>query len=302
MPFRVTDATVNSRLLDRISEQRQRIAGAQEKLSSGKRINRPSDDPFGAAAVIDIRNSQTAIAQFGRSASTVNDKLTAGDSALNSYEQALNRAQTLVSQGLSGFTRTDGREALATELDGLRQTVLNIANTRNGGEYVFGGTSQNAAPVDATETLAATPGSAQLVQIEPDTPPIASGVTADTVFANIDGTVFQALKDSAAALRGTGDPAADQATLKTAMGKLSAFLEQSSSARTILGKNMNAVEAATNRNDSTSLALESTAQNKEGADFAKSAVDLAAANNALQAILDSESQQAKLPTLLDMLG
>lgn len=302
MPFRVTDATMNSRLVDHIAEQRQRIAEAQERVESGKRINRPSDDPFGAAAVIDIRNSQSAITQFGRNARTVDNILSVGDSSLNAYEQALTRAQTLVTQGLSGFSRTESRQALATELDSLRQTVLNIANTRNGDQYVFGGTRQDVAPVDATtETLAAGPSSVQLVQIEPDAPPVATGVTANFVFGNIDGTVFQALKDSAVALRGTGDPVADEAALKTAMQKLKAFTDQAGIARTTIGKNMNAVEAATDRNDANSLLLESSAQDKESADFAKSAIDLAEANRSLEAILESESQTNRR-TLLDLLG
>lgn len=302
MPFRVTDATINSRLADRIAVQRQRLAAAQERVASGKRINRPSDDPLGAAAVIDIRNSQAALGQFGRNALVVDAALGAGDSSLNAYEEALQRAQALVAQGLNGFSRPEGRQALAIELDGLRQTVLNVANTRNGDLYVFGGTRQGAPPVDpSTETLAATPGAPQLVQIEPDAPPVATGVTADFVFANIDGTVFQALRDSATALRGTGDPVADEATLKTAMQQLKAFLEQSSVARATLGKNMNAVEAATDRNEQTGLALESSAQDKESADFAQSALDLVEANRALEAILESESQINR-HTLLDFLG
>lgn len=302
MPFRVTDATMNSRLVDRIAQQRLRISEAQEKVASGKRINRPSDDPFGAAAVIDIRNSQTAIAQFGRNASSVDNALSVADGALNSYDSALNRAQTLVAQGLSGFSRTDGRPALASELDGLRQTMLNIANTRNGDQYVFGGTRQDVPPVDpTTETLPSTPTAPQLVQIEADAPPVAAGVTVEPVFANIDGTVFQALKDAAQALRGTGDPLADETTLKTAMQQLKAFAQASSAAHTTIGKNLNAVDAATDRNDATSLTLEATAQDKESADFAQSSVDLVAANRALEAILESESQTNR-HSLLDLLG
>jgi len=302
MPFRVTDATSNSQLVERIAEQRLRISDAQEKVASGKRINRPSDDPFGAAAVIEIRNSQAAITQFGRSAKTVDNALSVADGALNSYDQALNRAQTLVSQGLSGFSRPDGRQALASELDGLRQTVLNVANTRNGDQYVFGGTRQDVPPVDqTTEALAATPTAPQLIQVEADAPPLAAGVTAEAMFANIDGTVFQALNDAAKALRGTGDPVADESTLKTAMQQLQTFAQQSIAAHTTIGKNLDAVEAATDRNATASLALEATAQDKESADFAQSSVDLVEANRALEAILQSESQTNR-HSLLDLLG
>ena len=60
-----------------------------------------------------------------------------------------------------------GRQSIATELDQIRQQMLNIANSSTDGTYVFGGTRQSAAPFDSTGTPAATPTVQQLVQVEP---------------------------------------------------------------------------------------------------------------------------------------
>jgi len=293
---------MNDRLVKQIAEQRQRIAVAQEQVASGKQINRPSDDPLGAAAVIEIRSSQTALNQFVRSATAATNVLTTADGALDSYQHVLDTIQTRLVQGNSELLSDNGRKAIAADLDGLQQTVLNIANLNSNGQYVFGGTRQDVPPFDPTTAApTAIPTSMLSIQIEKNAPPIAVSVTADSVFANADGTIFTALKEAAAALRGTGDPVADKATLIASLQKLSAFTDQAAVARTTIGKGFNAVEAATDRNTQQSLDAETSAQNIEGADFAKASVNLVQANQGLEAILQTQSLTGRR-TLLDLLG
>jgi len=302
MPFRVTDASINDRLVTQITTQRQRLATAQEQLAGGKRINRPSDDPIGAAAVIEIRTSQASLGQFERNVKIADSSLSVADGALDSYDRLLDRTRSLLSQGVSGFTGDRGRDAIATEIDGLNQAILNIANLSSDGQYVFGGTRQNEPPFDpTTAALSPNPTSPQLIQIELAAPPITVGVTADFIFSSADGTVFDVLRAAALALRGTGDPAADEATLKTALQQLGTFAEQSSTARTTLGTSLNAVEVTRDRISRDSLSLEEKAQEVESADFAKSATDLVESERALEAILQTGARTGRR-SLLDFLG
>jgi flagellar hook-associated protein 3 FlgL len=300
--LRITDSQQNDRLTAEIAAQRQRLALAQEQISTGKRINQPSDDPFGAAAVIEINTSKAALDQFSRSATAANNSLSVADGALNSYEQTLDHASSLLSQGITSFTSQDGRNAIATQLDSLRQTILNVANIQSQGEYVFGGTRQNVPPFDpTTQALAAGPTAAQLIQLEPGAAPITAGVTADSVFANANGTIFAALTAASAALRGTGNAAADQATLNTSLQQVSTFLQQSSVARTQLGSSLEAAQAASSRINGDSLSLQTSASNIESADFAKASTDLVTAQTSLQAILEAQAQ-SKGKSLLDLIG
>src|SRR5215467_336566 len=101
MNYRVADNSTSSRLASRINAQRSRLSVLQEQITSGKRINRPSDDPDGASTVIKLRTSQQELEQFKRSAQTANQKLTATDDSLSGYENLLEKVRTLVSQGLS---------------------------------------------------------------------------------------------------------------------------------------------------------------------------------------------------------
>ena len=168
MTFRVTDSSTNSDLTARIGSQRSRLSLLQERLTTGKRINRPSDDPSGSEAILNLRTSQKEIAQFQRNAQTVNTKLTVADGSLESYQNTLDRVRSLVSQGLTDTTTQEAKNALATELEAIRGRILNIANSKVGDEFVFGGTRQTSAPFDpSTAAPTAVPTASQFVQIEP---------------------------------------------------------------------------------------------------------------------------------------
>lgn len=303
MNLRISDSTVRANIASSINAQRQRLASAQEQLSSGKRINRPSDDPGGAGAVLRIRTSKSIGEQFTATISTVKDRLLAADGGLNSYEQRLDRARTLLSQGASDTTTAESRAAIATEVEGLRTQILSVANMRSNEQFVFGGTRQDIPPVDpVTYTPAATPTTDPLVQFEPDTPPVSIGTTADKIFADANGTVFQMLTDVAAALRGTGNAAADQATIKAGLDRLVTFGDQASVARTKIGVNINTADGAADRLSQNSLSLEGSLERVEAVDFVATALDLTNAQNAFDATLRASANSAGRKSLIDFLG
>lgn len=300
MPFRITDSLMSARLVQQLSLARQKQAAVQEQISSGKRINRPSDDPVGAEKVMNIRVSQAALAQFKKAIAQADEKLRVGDSALESYEQLLDRAGALLAQGLSDFTTPEARQALAVEIEGLRESALHIAQLKHGDEYVFGGTRQDQPPLDSTGIPAATPSTEQLLQIEADAPPVITGVRAEDVFSDGSGTVFDVLANAATALRGTGNPAADRATLEAMMGRLNDLGSRARSARVRLGVALERVEAVGARLDADNLVLEEVAQQAESADIAQAAVKLAEASNVIDAI--AQTARFRRNSLIDILG
>lgn len=301
MPFRVTDSINNSTLIAQIGRQRQRLSVAQEQVSSGRRINRPSDDPAGAEAVIRLRSTQVELEQFRKSASAAGDKLTHADGLLSDFQLKLDRIQTILAQGVSDTTTQEARNALATEIDSLRQQILSIANSTAGGEYVFGGTRQNISPFDVAGNPAATPTQIQQLQIEPNATPIATGVIAESVFSDATGTIFAELTNAAAALRGTGNPAADRTTLQGVQSRIETFSSQSKDAQGRIGANQQHVTDVLTRLERTHFALEESAQNIEGVDLAEAAIAFTEAQTALEATLQTSARFGRR-SLLDFLG
>lgn len=301
MNHRVTDSLSSANTNARINSQRGVLSVLQERIASGKRINRPSDDPAGAELVLKLRTSQAQIEQFKRSAAHVSQKLTAADAALGTHANVLDRVKTLVAQGLSDTTTQAARNALATEISALRERILNHANAKFGDEYLFGGTRQNAPPFDpATYLPAATPANPQFVQIEPGASAVAVGVTADSFLSDAVSSVFADLDAAVAALRGTGDAAADRATLENTMSRVQVYTDAALLAQAKIGAAMNTAEIAKERLSGDFLTLEERAGEVEGADLAETAVQLAAAQRTLDATLQVAANGRR--TLFDFLG
>ena len=301
MTFRVTDSSQTAVLSARIALSRQRLDAAQQRISSGKRINSPSDDPFGAEAVLKFRTSQASVEQFLQNGATVRDGLQSADGAMESYQQLLDRASSLLTQGASDSTSPSAKASIAQEIDGIRTQMLKIANTTSDNRFVFGGTRQDVAPFDSAGAPTATPTTTQMVQIEPDAVPVAAGVLADAVFSNGGGTVFASMATAVAALRGTGNPVADKAAVLASIDGLVTFSNQSETGRAQLGASFNTVDGASTRLASQSLSFQESANRCESADFAADAVELTQASNALQATLQATAYAGK-GSLMDLIG
>lgn len=302
MPIRITDSSNSARHALQAADARRKLDEAQERVSSGRRINRPSDDPAGAAAVLRLRTSQAEVAGFARSAAEVNSALLTGDTALDSYEQLIDRARTLLGQAVSDVANTTTKEATATQIEGMRDALLQLANQQSGNRYVFGGTKQSAPPFAADGTFQGTGALPQFVQIEPGRAPVASGVVAADIFTDEAGNIVAALADAATAVRGTSDPAADRAGVRAAIDRLRGFAERASVARVGVGVGIGAAEAAADRLGRDKLSLEERAQRVESADLAESAIALAESSRAVEATLQSIGQVSNRRTLLDIIG
>jgi flagellar hook-associated protein 3 FlgL len=282
--MRISSNTTKFDSLNRINAQQSRLNILQERLATGKKINRASDDPAGAEAVLNLRTSQTEIKQFERAAGAVSQKLVAGDDALNTYQNILDTVRTNLAKGLTDTNSQVGRDSLAVELEAMKSRILSIANTKNGEEFVFGGTNQTAPPYDSSATPSASSSVAQYVQIEPGANAIPTGVTAESVFADSTSDIFKDLDNAISALRGTGD-AADKATLQTTMTRMSVYTNQAAVARATIGANMNIAEAAQDALGNSSLSLSDRINDIEGDDFASTALQYADAQKALDATL-----------------
>lgn len=301
MNNRVTDSFSSSKYKDRINSQRSALSSLQEQILTGKKINRASDDPLGAEIVLKLKTSQTEIEQFGKSADTVKQKLTTADDALRSYNTVLDRLKSLLAQGLSDNVPQTARNFLAIEVESLKNSIINTANTKDIDEFIFGGTRQTAPPLDPTTgNPNASPTNLRYQQIEPGANPIATGVLAETVFADSTSNIIADLNATVLALRGTGNPTADRATLENSMRRMSVYSELSATAQAKIGTTMNFIEIAKERLDSAFLANGTRISELEDTDFAEAALKLAGTQRSLEATLQIAANGRR--NLFDFLG
>lgn len=150
-----------------------------QTLSSGKQLNAPSDNPMQIAQDLEVR---TAIAQENQDSQNVQNataQLTSVDGALSALTDVMQKARGIAVQAGAGFESDTQRQALASQVDGLLQEAISIANTKYAGQYVFAGTADPSSP---PVTSSGTPVSAVTFNgnLNAQTQRFASGATVTT--------------------------------------------------------------------------------------------------------------------------
>ena len=128
-------------LLAALEQLQRQQSDATLQLATGSSINKPSDDPAGAAQVTKINDLSSQVDSFQRSINSISGQFSTADSTLNSVVTVLQRAISLGVEGANGTLSDADRAAVATELTGIQAQLLSLANTSYQGQFIFAGTA-----------------------------------------------------------------------------------------------------------------------------------------------------------------
>ena len=151
MSFRISTNSTFTRFLTGLADARFKAAQAQEQLSSGLRINRPSDDPTGTSRALTLSRRLASVERYGDTISRGSSLVDAAAAGLQHGSELMAEARTLVLQAINGTTTNQDRKAIATEFEILRSQLLEIGNERVGDQYVFGGTQTDTRPWESVQ-------------------------------------------------------------------------------------------------------------------------------------------------------
>lgn len=111
-----------------------------EQMSTGKRVLTPSDDPVAAAQAVVLSQAQAQNSQYATARDFAYQRVSLEDSVLGTAADVISTAQSKLIQASTGVLSDSDRSSLATDLQGLRDQLMNLANTSDGnGRYIFGG-------------------------------------------------------------------------------------------------------------------------------------------------------------------
>ena len=150
MPFRISQESLTRTTLSNINLNFKKMQETQEKLSSGKQINRPSDDPSGTRKVLGLRTEEFQVQQFLDNTATAKEQINITSSTLESTQELFAKIKELTIQANNDTLGQSERATIANELDELTESVLQYANTENNGRYIFSGTKTLTAAFTAT--------------------------------------------------------------------------------------------------------------------------------------------------------
>jgi flagellar hook-associated protein 3 FlgL len=146
--MRVTQSMLTNNMLKNLSQSYSRLDKYQDQLSTGKKINRPSDDPVVAMKGMNYRTDLTEIEQYQRNLSEAYNWMENTDSAYDKGTSALQRIRELVVQASNDTYEGDQRRLIAVEIKELTDHLESIANTKVGNKYIFNGSDTTSAPVN----------------------------------------------------------------------------------------------------------------------------------------------------------
>jgi flagellar hook-associated protein 3 FlgL len=292
--MRVTQNMLVDRSVGSLQTGLGRLAKVQEQLSTGRVLNRPSDSPTDTTSAMRMRSSISGENQYVRNAEDGLGWLGLIDQTLTSVTDQVRRARELALQGASsGTTSQSARDALATEIDGIRASLVAEGNTAYLGRPVFGGITSGDQAFDASGAFVGTPGAvnrtvAEGVRVRVD-------VLGTDVFGPNGASLFDDLGALSTALRAGDTPA-----IRTGISALGGRLDTIGSAQATVGSSYARLDRAAQKGRDAVLGLTSSLSEIENADLPRTMVELQMQEVAYQASLASTARVMQ-PSLVDFL-
>ncbi|MCL0035254.1 flagellar hook-associated protein FlgL, partial [Thermodesulfovibrionales bacterium] len=147
--MRVTAEMFHDRFLSNMHRNMEAIFKAHEQLSSGKRVNRPSDDPTAMSRIVAYRTEISAIGLYKSAIVSATTSLEAMDSAFFNLNDIMIRARELALAGATATADAGARQMMAVEVGVLLESAIGVANTKVAGRYVFSGFQSDIPPINA---------------------------------------------------------------------------------------------------------------------------------------------------------
>lgn len=151
MSTRISSSAVHNSAVAQIMKQQSQLSRTQNQVASGKRVEKPGDDPIAATRILDLERNQKEIDQYQANSDLLASRLSVGEQSLANIDNVLTRVRELVLQANNASTDATARASIATEIRSRTQELMDIANARDAsGEFLFAGYSTGSAPFART--------------------------------------------------------------------------------------------------------------------------------------------------------
>ena len=231
--------------------------------------------------------------QYATNAGDAQAWLSTADSAFTQMVDVVQQARTLVVKGLNtGASDPASANALAQQVDGLRSSLLTLANTTYNGRPVFGGTTASGAAYDASGAYVGDAGSVTRAVGAGNVVSVSS--TGPDVLGSGGNDIFAQLADIADKLR------TDPTTLNGSLATLDGAISRIGTAQAVQGATYERVQRAQTTQVTNGTAMTTQLSGIEEVDLADMAIKVTTANTAYQAALQTTATIRQL-SLLDFL-
>jgi flagellar hook-associated protein 3 FlgL len=279
-----------AKFLADVNQLQNRLNTDQAQISSGLRVNQPSDDPSVVSDILQLSSSLSRNTQIGQNLNNVSAEVSGAETALSTAITTLDNVATLGAQADSSTQTAASRAQLAAQVQDALQNLIGDANTTVNNRYLFSGDSDQTVPytLDLTTATGASAyaGSAATRQVEdPRGGTFAISQTAQQIFDAPGTSVFAAVNSLRVALLNN-----DQAGIETALGDLKTAQTSINSSLAFYGTVQNDVASATAASKTIALQLQTNMSDIRDADVVAATSDLSEAELNLQAAFQARGK------------
>lgn len=301
--MRVTNLGLTTFVSDNLHSAYRRVAAAQEQVTTGRRINRLSDDPVGAVRVFGLRNFTASLDQYDKNINKIFPFIKQADSVLGQAEESLFRAKELALASANDSQSAADRANTAKEIHELRQQLLNIANTKVDNRYIFAGFANDAAPFTDGGASVAYNGDSGVLKIPTSSAStVELNVPGDVIFQGVGLTggvdIFDVLSDLETAL--VNNDVNGVNGIQTQLTRIDNGIDQLLGVRAQFGSRINNAEGAQKALAVLQEQAESERTQIEDVDVLQAYTDFVRYQKMFEAALSSAAQVVQ-PSLLDFL-
>jgi len=292
--MRITQRMLMNDAVERLGTTLLGLAKAQERASTGKRLNHPDDDPIGVEQALGLRSNLETLDAHLQTISASRGWLAATEHGLQALADLLTETRNLALRGASDHLTVSDRVKLADQADQNVDQALQTANSRYGNDYLFAGLRVTTLPF----VLAPAPA---LVSYQGDTGLMQREVEpGGTLSVNVSGDQIQSALVQIITVR-DALRAGDGATLAAALSTIDDAIEELTSRLAEVGAKTSRLDETQSRLESLQTNLKSRLSNIEDQNMAEAAIEVASRDTIYRATLSATSRIIQPTSLFDYL-
>ncbi len=144
---------MNSQMMLNLNRNAQKMNNTQLQLATGKKINKPSDDPVGITYALRYRAELASNEQYQKNVDSAISWLEFNDTVLDQAGSVLQKVRELSVQAATGSNPQSALDSIKEEMSQLKEQLVDIANSTLNGKYVFNGQEYDKKPYDFASNI-----------------------------------------------------------------------------------------------------------------------------------------------------
>ncbi|MBT2282021.1 flagellar hook-associated protein FlgL [Paenibacillus polymyxa] len=305
--MRITNNMLSSQLLLNLNRNAQQMNNTQTQLATGRKINKPSDDPVGITYSLRYRAELSSNEQYQKNVDSAVSWLEFNDTVLNQAGNVMQRLRELTVQASTGTNPQSALDSINEEVQQLKEQLVDISNSKLNGKYIFNGETYDIKPYDFPSnpdgsfdttnaaSVVTDKGKVNFIVGESVQLPInvdgnevfGTGTEDDNLFV-VMNTIMKALSDG------------DQKELSNQLDNIDSRMDKMLAIRSEIGAKTNRVDLMMGRLDDLGINLTDLQSKVEDADYAELSIQSKIQENIYNASLSAGAKIIS-PSLVDFL-